>query len=284
MNRRTFTRQLLTTVPALAAVQGALAAGEGHTITLYRHATIAVKIGRVRLAIDPMFSAKDAMDPVGNAGNNTRNPMVEVPYEPEIFMRDIDAVLLTHTHRDHWDAVAQEKIDKGIPIFCQPTDVDKIKEKGFTNVTPVADEVKFKGARIYRTPGQHGSGEVGKKMGTVSGFVIRAAATIVYIAGDTIWCDDVKSTLKKYKPETVVVNAGGARFLEGGPITMTAEDVIQVARAVPAAQVVAVHMNTINHCVVRRMDLRQALESEGIGNVKIPPDGSSIRFGGYTND
>jgi hypothetical protein len=68
------------------------------------------------------------------------------------------------------------------------------------------------------------------------------------------------------------VNAGGARFLEGDPITMTAEDMVHVCRAAPHAQVVAVHMEAINHCLVTRKDLAHAAHAAGV-KVKIPEDG-----------
>ncbi|NQX39444.1 hypothetical protein SAMN05421820_102179 [Pedobacter steynii] len=46
-----------------------------------------------------------------------------------------------------------------------------------------------------RTGGQDGVGEIGKMMGIVSGYVIRHEQEMVYIAGDTIWCDEVKAAL-----------------------------------------------------------------------------------------
>ena len=51
-----------------------------------------------------------------------------------------------------------------------------------------------------------------------------------------------------------VVDAGGARFLEGDPITMAPLDVAEVAACVPT--VVAVHVEAINHCLVSRAELR----------------------------
>jgi len=56
----------------------------------------------------------------------------------------------------------------------------------------------------------------------------------------------------------IVVNAGGARFLEGDPITMMPQDVIHVCKAAPHAQVIAVHMEAINHCLLTRGELAKA--------------------------
>src|SRR5438045_2587910 len=82
----------------------------------------------------------------------------------------------------------------------------------------------------------------------------RASPTL-YITGDTIWYDQVAETIKQYSPQVIVANAGAAQFLHGDPITMTAGDIIRVCRAAPHAQVAAVHMEAINHCLLTRKEL-----------------------------
>lgn len=116
-------------------------------------------------------------------------------------------------------------------------------------------------------------------MAPVSGFVLRAARQpTVYIAGDTIWCEEVESALARYRPQRVVVNTGAARFLEGGPITMSADDVIRTCQAAPNSQVVAVHMEAINHCLLTRSDLAfQLVSARLLGKVAIPQDGEWVR-------
>jgi L-ascorbate metabolism protein UlaG (beta-lactamase superfamily) len=115
-------------------------------------------------------------------------------------------------------------------------------------------------------------------MGPVSGFVVRAEdSPTLYVAGDTIFCPEVEEALNAHEPDVVVVNAGAARFLKGGPITMTAEDVARVCRAAPEALVVAVHMEAINHCLLTRDELGEELRREGLADqVAIPADGESL--------
>jgi L-ascorbate metabolism protein UlaG (beta-lactamase superfamily) len=112
----------------------------------------------------------------------------------------------------------------------------------------------------------------------VSGFVVRAEGSpTLYVAGDTVWCPEVEEALSVHTPGVVVVNAGAARFLEGDPITMTAQDVASVCRAVPEVRVVAVHMEAINHCLLTRDELREELQGEGLSDrVKIPADGETF--------
>jgi L-ascorbate metabolism protein UlaG (beta-lactamase superfamily) len=110
----------------------------------------------------------------------------------------------------------------------------------------------------------------------VSGFVLRAPGEpTVYIAGDTIWCDEVQQALHTHKPEIVVVNTGAAQFLKGEAITMTADDVVAVCQAAPTAQVVAVHMEAINHCLLTRNDLAFQVEAARV-RAAIPGDGEWV--------
>ena len=101
----------------------------------------------------------------------------------------------------------------------------------------------------------------------------------VYVAGDTIWCPEVEEALYNNEPDVIVVNAGAAQFLTGDPITMTAEDVVRVCRVAPDAQVVAVHMEAINHCLLTRAELDERLREEGLnGRVEIPADGALVEL------
>jgi hypothetical protein len=89
----------------------------------------------------------------------------------------------------------------------------------------------------------------------------------------------MNDALRKYEPAIIVVNTGAAQFLEGGPITMTADDVIATCQAAPEAQVVAVHMEAINHCLLTRADLAFQLEAARVSEqVSIPNDGEWADF------
>jgi L-ascorbate metabolism protein UlaG (beta-lactamase superfamily) len=209
--------------------------------------------------------------------------MVELPLDDEALqglLEQIDGVLVTHTHRDHWDARAVELLPKTIPLLCQPEDQEKLSQAGFSAVQPVISELRWKDIRFTRTGGRHGSGEIGQKMGPVSGFVLQARGEPgLYLAGDSIWCAEVQRALRDYQPQVTVVNSGAAQFLSGGPITMTAEDVYQVCRAAPQTRVVAAHLETVNHCLLNRSQLKEALRQEGLlAQVAIPADGEVLEF------
>ena len=250
-------------------------------LRLIRNATLLVDFAGRRLLVDPMLNPAGAVDPVVNTASPLRNPLVELPVPAEKVVSGLDAVLVTHLHNDHFDALASESLPKDLPILCQPGDADRLAERGFRDVHPVENQIEFDGIALVRTGGCHGTGEIGRRMGEVSGFVLRAAGEpALYVVGDSIWCTPVESALDSESPDVVVVNAGGARFLEGEHIVMDERDVITTARAIRSAAIVAVHLEALNHCPVTRAGLRAHVEAAGLADrVWIPIDGETLEFG-----
>ena len=234
----------------------------------------------MRLLVDPMLNDAGVAPPIENSPNQKRNPLVPLPCPATDIVSGIQAVLVTHTHRDHWDDAAIQYVPKDLPLFCQPEDLPKMEAVHFVNAAPVHEARNWSNICVTRTAGRHGSGEIGRRMAPVSGYVLQSEGEpTLYIAGDTIWCREVADAVRRFHPEVIVVNAGGARFLEGDPITMTAEDVIHVCHAAPHAQVIAVHMEAINHCLVTRNELSHQAHKAGV-KVIIPDDGEQMSFPG----
>jgi L-ascorbate metabolism protein UlaG (beta-lactamase superfamily) len=248
---------------------------------LLRHATAVIAMNRLNLLLDPMLSQKESMGPIVNAASQNRIPMVDLPLtETELrgLIDRVNGVLVTHVHRDHWDARAAELLPKQMPVICQAEDESAMRRAGFVQVYPVKTKIEWQGVQIFRTGGQHGTGEIGKKMGIVSGYVLKAEGEpALYIAGDTIWCPEVKDALQVYKPEVVVLYSGAASFLTGGSITMDADHVVAVCRELPSAKVIVIHMETMTHCLLTRAELRKRLEQEDLSRqVLIPRDGEVV--------
>src|SRR4051812_36728370 len=249
-------------------------------IQLVRHATLRVKIDELNLLVDPMLSDMAAMPPIDDSGDERRNPLVPLPMSLDEIMHGVHAVLVTHTHRDHWDAAATERIPKHMRILCQPEDADKFYDWGFDDVRPIHSAAVFGHVSIYRTGAQHGTGDLAKKMAPVSGYFLNSRqGDSLYLAGDSVWSNPVKDVLNRYHPQVTVLNTGAARFTYGDPITMTEKDVVRVVRQAPYTKVVAIHMESINHCALTRKDLARHLADNNIGDqVVIPQDGERLSF------
>jgi len=187
-----------------------------------------------------------------------------LPFSAEKVVRDLDAVIVTHRHRDHLDTRGEELLPRDLPVFCQPEDEHALRELGL-DVRPVDDELTWNGMIITRTPARHGSGHIAELLAPVSGFMLDD----LYLAGDTVWYEEVEATIARHRPRVAVVNAGGAEFLEGGLIVMGADDVREVVARVPT--VIAVHMEALNHCFLTRTALAAA-----VPEVLIPRDGETV--------
>ncbi|MBN3522029.1 MBL fold metallo-hydrolase [Algoriphagus lutimaris] len=281
MNRKTFIKSLLFlgTFPSLLRAKNTPLKSSS-SIRLLRHATLILEMNGKKLLIDPMLSEKDAMDPIRNCGNDIRIPMVELPIprsEINTMISEMDAIVITHLHRDHWDAPAKNLIPNNKLIFCSPNDEENLRNQGFENVQNIENNFSWQGIEIHRTSGQHGTGDIGKSMGPVSGFVFKHQKDSIYLAGDTVWCEEVENTLTNHRPKVTILNAGGAKFLTGDPITMTSSDIVKVHEKLPDTKIIAVHMDTINHCFVTREILFEELKAKDLDNkISIPKDGESI--------
>ena len=131
-----------------------------------------------------MLDDVGARPPIANTANQVRNPTVPLPFPAEEVVRGLDAVIVTHRHRDHLDERAEELLPRDVPVFCQPEDEEALRELGL-DARAVADELDWDGLRVVRTPAQHGFGEIAEALGPVSGFVLDD----LYLAGDTVWYD-----------------------------------------------------------------------------------------------
>jgi L-ascorbate metabolism protein UlaG (beta-lactamase superfamily) len=249
-------------------------------IQLLRHATCLICFKGKKILLDPVLSPAGVMEAIPDVPNSASNPLVNLPDNINLndLLNNLDAILITHTHRDHFDSAAMELLPKDIPLFCQPQDTVKIETAGFLKVHPITESISWDNITIDRTSGQHGTGEIGLKMAPVSGFVLKAVSEpTLYITGDTIWCPEVRQTLQKYQPQIIISFAGGAQFHEGDPITMTKSDILNLTQTAPQAKIVVVHMEAWNHCRLSRNELNAFLKEKSLtGQVIVPENGEEL--------
>ncbi|PAF21388.1 hypothetical protein CHH49_10835 [Terribacillus saccharophilus] len=251
-------------------------------IKLIRNATLVVEYAGKKILVDPMLAEKGAYPPFPNAARQDQNnPTLELPFSVEEIIKDIDAVIVTHLHIDHWDDAAKEVLPKDIKLYAQnEEDAEQIRKDGFQNVEVLTNETVFEGIQMSKTKGEHGRGEILNMTGLVSGVVLKHQdEKSLYIAGDTVWYEGVQEEIENHKPEVIVLNAGANQFFEGGPIVMDKDDVHEVFKAAPRSEIICVHMEAANHWGLSRVDLKDFVNDKGISsNVFVPNDGESISF------
>lgn len=259
-----------------------------------RNATMKLKSGDTVILIDPMLDEPGAFPGFPTTyRSELRNPLTPLPMPVKELLADVDAVVLTHTHLDHWDETAQKSIPKNIPFYVQnETDAALVRQQGFTNVRVMKPTDEFGGIKFDRTECQHGTKamyadpEAGKALGDVMGVVFTTPnGKKTYLAADTIWFQGVDDAINKHKPDIIILNAGGAaydlngKFKEDPLMIMGKKDVLRATKAAPNADIVAVHMDAVNHMTVDRKDLAEYVREQGIRDrVLIPFDGEKMTF------
>src|SRR5262249_38136534 len=171
-----------------------------------RNATLNIEYAGKKFLIDPWLAKKGTVPGFdGTINAHIHNPTAELPV-PVSEIVDVDAVILTHTHPDHWDDTAKQAIPKDMPVFTQhEKDAHAVREAGFSNVRVLEENNDYDGITLIKTSGRHGRGRVLEDMkealGEVCGVVFKHPnEKTFYIAGDTVWCQDVDDSLKKYHP------------------------------------------------------------------------------------
>lgn len=252
-------------------------------LTQIRNATVRLQYGGVRFLIDPMLSPKGTIPPFhSRLRPDAWNPLNELPL-PLADVIDVDAVIVTHLHPDHFDDAAAKQLPKSLPIFAQNTkDAEFLAYCGFLEVRVMDGTTVFRGVSLTKTPGQHGDWvdeEQVKRLGDVCGVVFRAEGEpCLYATGDTVWFGGVARTLSEQKPDVVLANAGGNTAYQHRLI-MDAEDLLRVHKALPDAAIVATHMEAVNHWALSREELRQFAVANGFDpQLRTPKNGEIIEL------
>ncbi len=208
-------------------------------VQLVRNATVKITYADTTFLIDPMLAKKGTYPGFeGTYRSHLRNPLVELPMPAAEVFGDVDAIIVTHTHLDHWDDAAQALLPKDIPLFAQhEADAALIRSQGFNDVRILDDSAEFGGVTLSRTGGQHGTDamfavpELAGFLGEAMGVVFQAPEhDTLYLVGDTIWRNEVNQALMEYRPDIVMLNAGYALVNDyEGAIIMGKEDVVRLA-------------------------------------------------------
>ncbi|UKJ83825.1 MBL fold metallo-hydrolase (plasmid) [Priestia megaterium] len=248
-----------------------------------RNATIIVEYAGKKFLIDPMLAEKGTYPPFpGSIKQDQYNPVVSLPTSVDEIISGIDAVIVTHLHLDHFDEAAQKLLPKDIKMFVQNKEEAKeVQNSGFQDVEVLTKDTVFEGIQLVKTKGEHGRGEeLLKLMGEVCGVVFKhPSEKTLYVAGDTVWYEDVQKELDTHEPDVIVVNGGDNQFIEYGSLIMGKEDIYEVHEAAPNAKIVSVHMEAVNHWALSREELKNFSKEKGFSNhILVPKDGESYTF------
>lgn len=254
-----------------------------------RNATAKINYSGCVFLIDPFLAKKETYPGFERTPNSEKRiPLIDLPEMIEKVVKNIDAVILTHTHLDHWDEAAAEILPKDIPFFVQNAgDARIIREQGFKNVMVAGKNTPFKNIKISKTDGQHGPDAlysvpaVAEFSGEAMGFILEAdGEKTFYLVGDTIWHPYVEIALARYKPDIIAMNTGYA-MVNGidGSLIMGRDDILKMYKTMPDSKIIAVHMDAVNHTMTSSDDVRKFIQENKLEDrVFVPREGEILNF------
>ena len=145
-------------------------------MTWLGHATALLEIAGVRILTDPVLRDRVAfLRRVGDSAPATGVPRVDV-------------VLLSHLHHDHCDVVSLRSLGPDVLVVAPSGSGSWLRSKGLRRVIELApgESTALDGVDVTAVPAAHDGMRVpfGPRAAAV-GYVVRAAGTQTYFAGDT---------------------------------------------------------------------------------------------------
>lgn len=217
-----------------------LTARDGSEITFhfFKHASLAVETGGKWIYVDPVSGYADyAALPKG------------------------DLVLITHSHHDHLDITAVDRIlTPETEVICDRTSAEAFEMNCYTmrpgSVATPRDYVKIEAVAAYNTTPGHLQFHPREREDC--GYVLTIGGTRIYIAGDTEPTPEMKK-LKNIDIAFLPVNQ---------PYTMTVDQAVEAVKAIRPAIFYPYHYGEVEE----KTDLeRLARELEGVTEVRIRP-------------
>ena len=246
-------------------------------IQLIRNASMRIDYAGQTILTDPCLADRGTLP--AYAGR-AQNPTAALPIPIEKVLSEIDLVLVSHLHKDHFDSVAMDRISKDTVIICRAGDAGALEQNRFSRIRAMDKALEYNGILIQAVAARHGTSEgVLRDMGTPCGFVLKSEnEPTVYWVGDSVWYEEVEKTISTWQPDVILTHSGGAVWDKNEFIIMDAKQTIRVCQAAPASQVVAIHLEAFDHCTVTRTGLRELARKAGISDDRllIPDDGEEI--------
>lgn len=233
------------------------------------NATVLIKYAGFTILTDPTFIHMHEKVPLGYGLDTTRltNPAMEINQLPQL-----DLVLLSHFHGDHFDQVTIRELDKSLPVVTNSHAVDELSIRGFTNTKKLEtwENTAFTKKdnnnnnielQITATPGRHGPFPVAmflpKVMGSILDFKRKGDRNDsnsttssnsnqlfrIYITGDTTVFDDIKEIPKRYPNiDLALLHLGGTTIM-GIMLTMDAKEGLEMFNIVNPKKAIPIHYN-----------------------------------------
>ncbi|HET9083495.1 MAG TPA: MBL fold metallo-hydrolase [Candidatus Limnocylindrales bacterium] len=253
---------------------------EPDSVEFIGNATVLIRHSGFTILTDPNFVHKGEEVPLGYGLTTTRltDPSMEIDDLPPL-----DLVVLSHYHGDHFDRVAEERLDRSLSVVTTPDAADTLGQKGFYNARSLetweTHDVSRDGGslRVTALPGKHAPGAVTIVLPQVMGSLIEFWATggpgirfdgrpdlRLYITGDTIMYEGLREIPERHPEiDLALLHLGGARVM-GLTVTMDAEQGVELMRTVRPRRAIPIHYDDYEAFKSPLENFRMAVDAAGL--------------------
>jgi L-ascorbate metabolism protein UlaG (beta-lactamase superfamily) len=227
-------------VPAVDNDGSALRAGTRDTLTWIGHASFLLQAGGCSILVDPVLSRS-----LSGVVRRHGAPGLDWAALPRI-----DAVLITHNHRDHMDEPTLKRLGPA-PLFLVPMGMASwFRRAGLTRVVEMAwwQTEAVGPVSVTFVPAEHWSrrGARDTNLSWWGGFVVEHEGRRIYHAGDTAWFSgfaDIGQRVGRIDVAMLPIGSYAPRWFMH-PQHMNPEDAVQAFLALGARQFVPMHWGT----------------------------------------
>jgi L-ascorbate metabolism protein UlaG (beta-lactamase superfamily) len=150
----------------------------------------------------------------------------------------LDAVLLSHAHRDHLDVRSLRRLGKDLRVVAARGAVKSLRRRGFRGTVDAIEEGEDRTIgplAVHATPAVHG------RPGSAVGFLVRGSRT-VYFAGDTDLFPEMTGLADPLDVALLPIWGWGPRLGEGH---MDPERAAEAVRLLRPRIVIPIHWGTL---------------------------------------
>jgi L-ascorbate metabolism protein UlaG (beta-lactamase superfamily) len=249
-------------------------------------ATVLLRLGGYRILTDPNFLHQGDHVHLGYGLVSKRltQPALDIEQLPPL-----DLVLLSHYHGDHFDRVAEARLERSVPIVTTQHAATRLTKVGFRAAHALAPwesvDVAKPGAvplRITAMPGKHGPSAVNWLLPPVMGSLLEfgdAAPFRLFISGDTLIHEEFRRIPERVQGiHLALLHLGGTRIL-GIYVTMDATQGVEALRILGPEVAIPIHYNDYSVFTSPLEDFQAAVRAAGLEDrVHYLAHGDSFRF------
>jgi L-ascorbate metabolism protein UlaG (beta-lactamase superfamily) len=233
--------------------------------------TALIEVAGLRLLTDPTFDS---------AGTSYETPVYTLRKTMDPALSDdaigtIDAVLLSHDHHfDNLDRAGRAMLPHARHVIAPVAGADRLGGGAIGLAQWQSTELHGadgRDVRVTATPARHGPRDGDR--GPVIGFLLTNVSDSVtpetpaiYVSGDTVRYEGIEEIAARADIHVAFLFMGAARVAEVGPahLTLTADEGVSVAEAMPHAVIVPLHYEGWQHFSQGRADIQRAFDAAGL--------------------